>query len=110
MKQDGDIYLNSQQNKFKKSDIDIIPYWCNVIFNFTFNNFKDALEFINKVGVIAEEEVHHPDLWFGWGYARIKIYTHAIKGLAESDFILAAKIDKIINVWSALFLKKVELY
>ena len=39
-----------------------------------------------------------PDLWFGWGYARIKIFTHAIKGLAESDFILAAKIDKIINV------------
>ncbi|MDA9691497.1 4a-hydroxytetrahydrobiopterin dehydratase [Candidatus Pelagibacter sp.] len=43
----------------------------------------------------AEAEGHHPDLWFGWGYARIKIFTHAIKGLAESDFILAAKIDKI---------------
>ena len=39
----------------------------------------------------------HPDLWFGWGYARIKIFTHAIKGLAESDFILAAKIDQISN-------------
>ena len=47
---------------------------------------------------IAEEEGHHPDLWFGWGYARIKIYTHAIKGLAESDFILAAKIDQISSV------------
>ena len=48
-----------------------------------------------KEGEIAETEGHHPDLWFGWGYARIKIFTHAIKGLAESDFILAAKIDKI---------------
>ena len=51
-----------------------------------------------KVGVIAEAEGHHPDIWFGWGYARIKIFTHAIKGLAESDFILAAKIDQISNV------------
>ena len=59
--------------------------------------FNKSQEFINKVGAIAEEEGHHPDLWFGWGYARIKIFTHAIKGLAESDFILAAKIDKIIN-------------
>ena len=49
------------------------------------------------VGKIAEAEGHHPDLWFGWGYARIKIFTHAIKGLAESDFSLAAKIDKIIS-------------
>ena len=52
---------------------------------------------MNKVGKLAEEEGHHPDLWFGWGYARIKIFTHAIKGLAESDFILAAKIDQISN-------------
>ena len=59
------------------------------------DNFLLSQEFINKVGKIAEEEGHHPDLWFGWGYARIKIFTHAIKGLAESDFILAAKIDKI---------------
>ena len=65
--------------------------------NFTFKNFKDSQAFVNKVGKIAEEEGHHPDIWFGRGYAKIKIYTHAIKGLAESDFILAAKIDKIIN-------------
>ena len=44
---------------------------------------------------IAEYENHHPDIFFGWGYCKIKIFTHAIKGLAESDFILAAKIDKI---------------
>ena len=47
------------------------------------------------VGKIAEQEGHHPDISYGWGYAKIKISTHAIKGLAESDFILAAKIDKI---------------
>ena len=64
---------------------------------FSFKNFLDSQNFINKVGEIAEAEGHHPDLWFGWGYARIKIFTHAIKGLAESDFILAAKIDQISN-------------
>ena len=62
---------------------------------FKFENFINAQAFVNKVGNIAEIEGHHPDIWFGWGYAKIKIYTHAIKGLAESDFILAAKIDKL---------------
>ena len=62
---------------------------------FTFKNFLDSQNFINKVGKISEEEAHHPDIWFGWGYAKVKIFTHAINGLAESDFILAAKIDKI---------------
>ena len=70
----------------------------HLIKNFRFDNFLDSQEFVNKVGSIAEAEGHHPDIWFGWGYARLKIYTHAIKGLAESDFILAAKIDKILNV------------
>ena len=62
---------------------------------FKFKNFKESQNFINKVGIIAEEENHHPDISFGWGYCKVKIFTHAIKGLAESDFILAAKIDKI---------------
>ena len=52
-------------------------------------------KFVNKVGEIAENEGNHPDISYGWGYAKIKIYTHAIQGLAESDFILAAKVDKI---------------
>ena len=60
-----------------------------------YKNFKESQNFVNKVGNIAEEENHHPDITFGWGYCKIKIFTHAIKGLAESDFILAAKIDKI---------------
>ena len=63
--------------------------------DFKFKNFLDSQKFINKVGLIAEEEGHHPDIIFGWGYAKIKIFTHAIKGLHESDFVLAAKIDKI---------------
>ena len=69
----------------------------HLIKSFKFDNFLKSQEFVNKVGEIAESEGHHPDLWFGWGYARIKIFTHAIKGLAESDFILAAKIDQISN-------------
>ena len=64
---------------------------------FTFNNFLESQNFINHVGKISEEEGHHPDILFGWGYAEIKITTHAINGLSENDFILAAKIDGIIN-------------
>jgi len=63
--------------------------------NFKFKNFTESQEFINKVGSIAEQEGHHPDIYFGWGYAKVKIFTHTIKGLAESDFILAAKIDQL---------------
>ena len=66
-----------------------------LIKHFKFNNFKESQNFINHVGDIAEQENHHPDISFGWGYCKIKIFTHAIKGLAESDFVLAAKIDKI---------------
>ena len=62
---------------------------------FTFKNFKQSQSFINQVGDVSESEGHHPDILFGWGYAKIKITTHAIKGLSENDFILAAKIDKI---------------
>jgi len=63
--------------------------------NFKFENFIKSQEFVNKVSLIAEKESHHPDICFGWGYAKIKIFTHAIKGLAESDFILAAKVDQL---------------
>ena len=63
--------------------------------DFKFKNFVESEKFIIKVGRIAETEGHHPDINFGWGYAKIKISTHAIDGLAESDFVLAAKIDKL---------------
>ena len=65
---------------------------------FKFKNFVQSQNFINQVGTVSETEGHHPDILFGWGYAKIKITTHAIKGLSENDFILAAKIDKILNV------------
>ena len=63
--------------------------------NFKFKNFAESQRFVNEAGNIAETESHHPDIVFGWGYAKIKIFTHKIQGLVESDFILAAKIDKI---------------
>ena len=63
--------------------------------NFKFKNFVESEKFVLEIGKISEQEGHHPDISFGWGYAKIKISTHAIQGLAESDFILAAKIDKI---------------
>ena len=66
-----------------------------LIKDFKFKNFEESQKFVNKVGYIAEKENHHPDISFGWGYCKIKIFTHAIKGLSESDFILAAKIDRI---------------
>jgi len=65
---------------------------------FIFKNFINSQNFINKVGEISENENHHPDISFGWGYAKIIITTHAIEGLSENDFILAAKIDQIFNV------------
>lgn len=62
---------------------------------FKFKNFKEALEFVNKVGVLAETEGHHPDISFGWGYVTITLSTHAVKGLSKNDFIMAKKIGKV---------------
>ncbi len=63
---------------------------------YKFPNFVKALEFVNKVGSIAEQQGHHPNIFLTWGKARIEIWTHKIDGLTESDFILAAKIDEIL--------------
>jgi 4a-hydroxytetrahydrobiopterin dehydratase len=62
---------------------------------FKLADFKRALAFVNRVGDVAEAEGHHPDIYFTWGKARIDIWTHAINGLSESDFVLAAKIDRV---------------
>ncbi len=64
---------------------------------FSFKDFKEALAFTNKVGEIAEKEGHHPDIFLSWGKVKIVLWTHKIDGLSESDFILAAKFDKIID-------------
>jgi len=64
---------------------------------FKFKNFREALDFTNRVGELAEEEGHHPDIGLGWGRVDLKIWTHTIDGLTESDFILVAKIDRLSN-------------
>jgi 4a-hydroxytetrahydrobiopterin dehydratase len=62
---------------------------------YKFQNFKETLAFVNRVGDVAEAEGHHPDIYFTYGRARIEIWTHSIDGLSESDFVLAAKIDRL---------------
>jgi 4a-hydroxytetrahydrobiopterin dehydratase len=62
---------------------------------FQFKDFEETLAFVNRVGDVAEQQWHHPDICFGWGRAEVTIWTHKIDGLTESDFILAAKIDML---------------
>lgn len=63
---------------------------------FTFDDFQGALDFTNRTGELAEQEGHHPEICLTWGRADIRIWTHKIDGLTESDFILAAKIDALV--------------
>jgi 4a-hydroxytetrahydrobiopterin dehydratase len=63
--------------------------------SFTFPDFKQALDFVNRVGALAEAQGHHPDILLAWGKAEITLWTHKIDGLTESDFIMAAKIDAL---------------
>jgi len=77
-----------------------VPHWTVVSEHhlereFKFSDFRSALALVNRIGAIAEAEGHHPDLELGWGRVGVKIYTHKINGLAESDFVLAAKIDAL---------------
>ena len=62
---------------------------------FQFPDFRQALEFTNRVGELAEQQGHHPDIHLSWGKVRIEIWTHKINGLTRSDFVLAAKIDEL---------------
>jgi 4a-hydroxytetrahydrobiopterin dehydratase len=66
-----------------------------IVRRYTFPDFRKALDFVNKVGEVAEEQGHHPDILLAWGKAEITLWTHKIDGLTESDFIMAAKIDRI---------------
>jgi 4a-hydroxytetrahydrobiopterin dehydratase len=67
----------------------------HLIKSYSFPDFLTALAFVNRVGETAEREGHHPDLYLAWGKVEVKIWTHKIDGLTESDFILAAKIDQL---------------
>lgn len=62
---------------------------------FPFKDFALALRFVNAVGGLAEQQGHHPDITFGWGYAKVVLYTHKIHGLHQNDFIMAAKINEL---------------
>ncbi len=62
---------------------------------FRFPDFKQALDFVNRVGAVAEEQGHHPDILLSWGKVGVTLWTHKIDGLTESDFIIAAKIDRL---------------
>jgi 4a-hydroxytetrahydrobiopterin dehydratase len=64
---------------------------------FLFPDFREALSFVNRAGAVAEEQGHHPDLALSWGAVEVKIFTHKIEGLTESDFILAAKIEQVLS-------------
>ncbi len=80
-----------------------VPQWTvadehHLTREFRFPDFKKALEFVNRVGEVAEKEGHHPDIMLAWGKVGIIMWTHAIDGLTESDFIMAAKIDRLSGV------------
>lgn len=63
--------------------------------SYHFADFAGALEFVNKIGAISEQQAHHPDVYMTWGKVSLEIWTHKIDGLTESDFILAAKFDEV---------------
>lgn len=77
-----------------------VPLWQvvnehHVTREFTFPDFRKALDFVNRVGEVAEQQGHHPNILLTWGRAEVTLWTHKIDGLTESDFIMAAKIDKL---------------
>lgn len=79
--------------------LDQLPGWelvdgSRIRRGYRFKNFKYALDFANDIGRIAEEQGHHPELTLGWGHVDVELWTHKIRGLTESDFILAAKIEE----------------
>jgi 4a-hydroxytetrahydrobiopterin dehydratase len=77
-----------------------VPLWQvvnqhHVTRKFEFPDFRKALAFVNRVGEVAEQQGHHPDILLAWGRAEVTVFTHKVDGLTEGDFILAAKIDKL---------------
>jgi 4a-hydroxytetrahydrobiopterin dehydratase len=78
--------------------LQIVPKWKAVndhhlVRTFKFPDFSQALDFVNRVGELAEQQGHHPDILLAWGKVEVTLWTHKIDGLSESDFIMAAKID-----------------
>jgi len=83
-----------------KGLLEQVPGWAvsgqhHIEKTYDFADFKTALDFVVRIGAVAEQEGHHPDIELSWGRVKVKIFTHKIDGLTESDFILAAKIDRL---------------
>jgi len=79
-----------------------VPQWRavnehHIVRTFTFPDFRQALDFVNQVGELAEEQGHHPDILLTWGKAEVTLWTHKIDGLTQSDLIMAAKIDRLMR-------------
>lgn len=93
----GTPSLDRSRSKELHSQID--PSWeledDEIERKFKFSDFKEAFDFAGLIAALAEEEGHHPDLKVGWGYVKVRLKTHAAKGLTENDFILASKIDRL---------------
>ena len=64
---------------------------------FRFEDFREALCFTNRIGELAEAQGHHPDIYLAWGKVKLQIWTHKVNGLTESDFVLAAKADRLLG-------------
>lgn len=79
-----------------KTEWELLAQAKEIAKEYRFKNFKETMGFVNLVAAIAEGEGHHPDMEVSWGKCRIRLSTHAIKGLSENDFILAAKIDALV--------------
>ena len=92
--------LPALKGKELKSWADQVPQWSvegehHLERKWQFSNFREALNFVNEVGEVAETQGHHPDISFSWGWVSIQIWTHKIDALTESDFILAAHLDRL---------------
>ena len=83
--------------------VSLVPGWTleeeakGIRREFRFRNFAEAMQFARRVGEIAEAEGHHPDLSVGWGYCTVRFRTHSIRGLHENDFIMAAKVNRLLQ-------------
>jgi len=88
------------QGKHLEQLLQLVPKWKvvnehHIVHEFKFPDFSKALDFVNRVGELAEQQGHHPDIFLAWGKAEVTLWTHKIDGLSESDFIMAAKIDQV---------------
>lgn len=91
--------LPADDETIKRLHSQIDPAWDlqpnHISRTFEFKNFRDAFGLATRIALLSEQQAHHPDLEIGWSYLKVRLTTHAAKGLTENDFIMAAKIDKL---------------